>query len=120
MPFGHHMSQMPRTVILCKPQISQSCLSSTGFVDQDSSSEASGLPHSVIIYIVVSDSTASINFKTSGCRVTRSFRSALRARGCKFRFAGTEPSNSNTETGAPSSYILYERVCDPTKERLRL
>ena len=59
-----------------------------------------GLTRSVIIYIVESDSTTSINLRTSGCRVVRNLRTAFCTNGFTFFMF---KSYSKTETGLPSS-----------------
>lgn len=49
---------------------------------------ARGRTRSVIMWIVVSVSTTSMNLRTSGWRMVRSFRRAFLASGNTFRFPG--------------------------------
>lgn len=93
-----------RTDILWRPHNNHASLSLAAFDDHPSSTEDSGRTLSVMTYIVVSVVTASMNLRTSGCRIVRNFFNALFARGRCF-FCGFEAaSNSNTDTGDPSSY----------------
>ena len=69
---GH--SDSNRTVMRCNPHSIQSCLSFTDVASSEDSSAESGLTRSVMMYIVPSASTASMNLRMSGCRVTRSLR----------------------------------------------
>lgn len=95
------------TDILWRPHNSHTFLSFAAFDDQPSSTEDSGRTLSVMTYIVESVVTASMNLRTSGCRIVRSFFNALFARGRCFFLCGFEvASNSNTDTGDPSSYRI--------------
>lgn len=68
-----------------------------------------GWTRSVMIYIDESDSTASMNLSTSGCRVVRSFLRAFCAKDLKLRRDGSLKSYSKTETSEPSSWVVLER-----------
>jgi hypothetical protein len=96
-----------RTDILWRPHNNHVSLSLEDFDDHPSSTEDSGRTLSVMMYTVVSLVTASMNLRTSGCRMVRSFFNALFARGRCFLLCGFEvESNSNTETGDPSSCMI--------------
>lgn len=91
-----------RTVIRCRPHNSQSCLSFTGLASHEISSSESGLTRSVIMYIMPSPSTTSMNLSMSGCLVTRSLRTAFWATGSRLRLCWL--LNSKTDTGVASSW----------------
>ena len=87
----------------CSPQSNQSSRSREVLdVEPDSASDR-GLTLSVMIHMAESDSTTSMNLSTSGCRILRSLRRELRARGMVDLLSGLARSYSKTETKLPSS-----------------
>jgi hypothetical protein len=96
------------TEIRCSPQISQSSRSRGTLEDDWDSARGSGRTLSVMMQMVESDSTTSMNLRTSGCRMVRSLRRELRARGMVDLLRGCVRSYSKTETRLPSSCSLAD------------
>ena len=100
------------------PHTSQSSFSRAPLCDAFASAFPSGCTRSVTIDTLVSVSTASTNFRTSGWRTVRNFLSAFFANGSRFFLLGwLEVSNTNTETGLLSSYIRNVTTCINTLRR---
>ena len=102
--------RLRQTDILCNPQRSQSSRSRSVLDDHEGSTDGKGRTCSVMIYRFESDSTASMNFRTSGCLVVRSLLKAFNASGFVFRFEASVKSNSKIETGDPSSCAIWALI----------
>lgn len=106
--YSHTDESKSRTEMRCKPHISHSSFSFAPLPALSLRAAFKGRTRSVMMNIVLSDSTASMYLSTSGCLVTRNFRRAFFARGS--RFLRCEKSYSNTETGEPSSWKFSARA----------
>lgn len=107
-----------QTEIRCKPHNSQSSLSLASRDDHVCNTICRGRTLSVMMYMLLSVSTASMNLRTSGCRVVLSFRSAFVASGLIFFVVWSLKSYSNMDTRLPSSWVDGEY--DPERTQLVL
>lgn len=93
------------TEMRCSPQSSQSSRSCAVLDVESDRASGRGRTLSVMMQIAESDSTTSMNLSTSGCRMLRSLRRELRARGMVDLLSGLVRSYSKTETRLPSSCL---------------